>query len=134
MGFWIVGCGIRGGLLMCSLYLITGEAEGGKNQDLLFPVGAVIPAMGKSYIIGADWQMEPEFLPAGWVKAIGGHIRAAGKPTCNSWASASGIDYFVVGKAVEMCAMEVEVLDEVPTKPHRAICMTCVAWDGSQRI
>eukprot|EP00972_Heterocapsa_arctica_P076744 11319513-Heterocapsa_arctica.AAC.1 len=78
----------------------------------MFQVGAAVQAMGKSYIIGADWQMEPGFLPAGWVKAIGGHIRAAGKPTCISWACTSEIDYFVVGKAVEMCAMSLEVLDE----------------------
>eukprot|EP00972_Heterocapsa_arctica_P100020 14750071-Heterocapsa_arctica.AAC.1 len=133
---WVfgLGCGIRGGLRMCSLYLIASEAESGKNQDLLFQVGAVVQAMSKSYIIGADWEMEPEFLPAGWVKAIGVHIRAARKPTCISWACSSEIDYFVVGKAVKMCAMEVEVLDEVPTKPHRAVCMTCMAWDGSQRV
>eukprot|EP00972_Heterocapsa_arctica_P099859 14730557-Heterocapsa_arctica.AAC.1 len=78
--------------------------------------------------------MEPDVLSPGWVKAIGGHIRATGKPTCILWACASEIDFFVVGKAVEMCAMEVEVLDDLPTKPHRPILLTCMAWDGSQRI
>ena len=108
MGFWIVGAGMPGGFLACSLYLKTNEADGDINQRLLFQVGTVVHAFAKPFVVGGDWQMEHDVLPSGWVQAAHGAIKRVGQPTCISTAAASEIDYFVVGHGMQLFLCEVE--------------------------
>jgi len=134
MAFWHVGCGIKGGFIACSLYLVTGDGMGSLNQSLLFQIGAALKAFEKSYVIAADWQMEPYALSAGWLQAGGGTIRAPARPTCITWACASQIDYFVTGGALDQTALSADLLEKVDVKPHRAVCISLLAWNGMQKV
>ena len=110
MAFWHVGCGITGGFIACSLYLVTGDGMGSLNQSLLFQVGAALKAFEKSFVICADWQMEPLALSAGWLHAVNGTIRTAARPTCITWACASEIDYFVTGGAIDQTTLGADLI------------------------
>jgi hypothetical protein len=129
MAFWHVGTGVRGGFVAASLYLITGQGDGPLNQALLFKAGAAIHTLAKPFVVGADWQMEPDMVTQGWLSYVGGKVCASGRPTCISNTCQSEIDFFVIGKGLDSLCRQVNVLDGVSVRPHRPVCVS--AWlDG----
>ena len=134
MAFWHVGCGLRGGFIAGSLYLVTGQADGQVNQDLLFRAGDVLHTIAKPFVLGADWQMEPSLMPAGWLRYVGAKLVTSGRPTCTSAACLSEIDFFVMGKGLETLAGHCEVDDAVPVRPHRPVVVRLARWDATQQV
>ena len=89
---------IRGGVLVISIYLITGEPPNSEdNWRILSRVGEILAMTKLPFVIGGDFQCSPEELRStGWLEGIDGTLRAAGKATCTNAHGANEIDFFVV--------------------------------------
>ena len=120
MGFWVTSGGGPGGCILASVYLRTSEEDGEHNQRLLYQIGGALRAADKPFIVGADWQMEPDTLMGtGWTASVAGIIRRAHRPTCVKESSAREIDYFLVHRRYG--EGEATVLDQVDIRTHRPV-------------
>ena len=93
---------IKGGVLVISIYLITGEAPNSEdNWRILSRVGEIIAMVKLPFVIGGDFQCSPEELRCtGWLEGIEGTLRASGKVTFTSAQGANEIEYFVVSNGL----------------------------------
>ena len=63
--------------MVCSLYLVTGVAAGGRNMGILHGVGNELRTHGKLFIVGGDWHMTAQELVAtGWCDLSGAVVVA----------------------------------------------------------
>ena len=95
-GFWLIEGGLRGGHIIVVAYLHDSIGLKDLNLALLQEIASVLIALGKPYIILADWNITPDVLVAGeWPNGIGGKICEAGRPTCMQGDSCKAYDYAV---------------------------------------
>lgn len=72
---------LKGGFLLCSLYLHDGEGMSCRNLDLLQEVGSFLVSLGIPSILGADFQVSPQMLlDIGWPVPVKGRVAATGLP------------------------------------------------------
>jgi exonuclease III len=81
-----VGAMRKGGVHVGSLYLKDDVGASAKcNLDTLHNVALAVKALKGPWCIGGDWNCTPEELQAtGWLKMVGGLIKAPRTSTCNS--------------------------------------------------
>jgi len=122
------GGGVAGGIMLVSIYLWHTEGLSARNRHLLACVGEVIRSYGRPFVIGGDFNMEPDSLAGweGWQK-LGASIVAPTEATCvvepskRTQGSESKYDYFVVAKGLLPLIREVFVDYRFRSKPHRAV-------------
>ena len=84
-------------VLCISLYLHDGRGLDAFNLGLLRGVGQFARGSGWPYIIGGDYQMQPEvLLDAAYPQQTEGILIAPDKPTCRTSAGYRCLDYFLV--------------------------------------
>ena len=103
-----------------SLYLPTGQAFSEAYWEMLHDVRQALSLLGHSrWVIGADWQAQPEDLEkCGWLGLLGGFVACAGTPTCGE----RELDFFVVSEALRHCVKGVAA-QQVGTRPHCAVVL-----------
>ena len=122
---------IRPGHTVCfvSVYGKTGEsADGSTNLDLHTKLAALTQSMndaGIPLVMGGDWNLTPEKVSQlQWVRQQGATVAHAGsdKATCKTPTTRGRVlDFFVVSRAAEAAAREVQVRYDVPTVPHKPV-------------
>ena len=121
------GAAIPGGMVVCSLYLVTGVAAGDRNLGILHKVGNELRTHGRPFIVGGDWQMTAqELIATGWCDLYGAVVVAppeSGVPSCKGFGGQQGrtIDFFVVAKAVVHLVSGCSVVEEASTGRHRPV-------------
>ena len=125
MAHW--GAAIPGGIVVCSLYLVTGVAAGDRNMGILHRVGNELRSHGRPFIVGGYWQMAAqELLATGWRDLYGAVVVAptgSGIPSCRGFGGQQGrtIDFFAVAKAVRHLVADCSVVEEACTGRHKPV-------------
>ena len=88
----------KGGVHLCSVYLFSQVGVAAKcSLDLLESIAFTLASLVGPWIIGGDWNCTPVDLQAtGWLKKVGGVIRAPVAATCNGKV----YDFFVVAAPI----------------------------------
>ena len=75
----------KGGLHSGSVYLKDGVRVTAKfNVELLDAIAHTLDNITGPWVIGGGWNCEPDDLAlTGWLKRVGGVVRAPTSPTCN---------------------------------------------------
>ena len=69
---------------MVSVYLKDMEGIGGSNTAILEQLATHVRTLRGPWVIGVDWNLEPETLrAAGWLDLVGGTVASPDLPTCN---------------------------------------------------
>ena len=85
--------------LMCSTYLQCGAGLSDRNIDVLHSMGVSLTTWNKAFIVGGDFNMEPQVLETSGVAArVSATIVAPNAPrgTCTTAEHGSLLDYFLV--------------------------------------
>ncbi len=113
---------IKGGYGLATVYLWTSEGVSARNLAILGALGAAIRGLGVPFIIGGDWNMQPEALElTGWVVRLGARVVAPSDNTFVPTAAAgdeeampvqgSKLDYYVVSEAFLPLVSDIRVVD-----------------------
>ena len=115
---------ILSGLTVFSVYFYHSEGWTERNQQLLEMLGDEVRRCAGLWVIGGDFNMEPEaFGQFATPARLPGILVAPTIPTFRHGASVSRFDYFVVHRAVACQILEVQVLEESGISPHDPVCM-----------
>ena len=114
------------GVIVVSIYLVTGQGLKAENSTLLEEIGKVLKALGRPFIVAGDFQMGPEALKeSGWLEAVDAQVFAPRASTCVSSRSAAVIDFYVGSTSIVGLVVGVATLSHVteirPHKPARII-------------
>ncbi len=89
-------------LLLVSAYFHTGSLTSAVNRTLLDTIAAWLKAMGRPFLIGADWQDDPDVLiELGWLDEVAGQVFAPDDHTFSSNGHETKIDYWVVSRSID---------------------------------
>ena len=134
---WVDGV-LRGGVMMISIYLWHSEGLSERNVALLHAAGEAIASFGGPWMMGGDWNMEPEELmrAQGWLARVGGTIRAPEAPTCRSALGGRVIDYVVLDMRIAGAVQCIFADLAFPASPHTAVVvrMRCTATRDLARL
>ena len=94
---------IKGGIVVISLYLHTGEPPNSvENWAILTRVAEILNDCRLPFIICGDFQCTPSELAAtSWLQIVRGSVCASGEATCITHKSAREIDFFVLSYGLE---------------------------------
>ena len=113
---------IKHGVVILSVYFEDGCGVTGPNAELLDNLALYIRAMGRPWIVCADWQASPaQLTEAGWPEAVGGFIVAANRPTCFVATGAREIDFMVASDRLRPYLVATGVDEVAQFKPHRVV-------------
>ena len=102
-------------VVVVSLYLEHSVKVTGMNVDILGELQTFLNELSEPFIVGADWNMEPQTLESSWwTRAVGGAVVAPPFPTCDGRI----YDYFVISAALAALGPQVEALRPATTHPH----------------
>ena len=88
------------------------------NLDTLHGVKLALQAVQGPWCVGGDWNCTPEELEAtGWLKLVGGVVKAPRTPTCNGRI----IDFFVVSSSLDHAARTVRTVSDARLHPHTPV-------------
>ena len=109
-----------GGIIFVSLYLFSGEGVSERNVNLIARVAEWLFRLGRPYIWAADWQNLLEQIgEVGVIQQLRGTLCAPERSTRGTCAPAGRvIDFFIVHSAVLPLLGIIQVLYDVPTRPH----------------
>ena len=81
-------------------------------KSMVDHIAKAIALIGKPFIVGGDWNVEPH-VSADWWKATGcPHVLCrSNKTTCRAAEGGSELDYFIVHPKIAMISSEVEQKD-----------------------
>ena len=112
------------GIVIASVYLWTAEGMSFRNRELLTHVVGQLQALGAPWIIGGDFQVEPEIVAeVDSLKAARACVIAPQTAcgTCRHAYGSSEIDYFIVSDAVKTQVAGIRVQEEWPSTPHKPV-------------
>ena len=117
--------GLRGGLVICSVYLETkvGLGAESKNWQSLLRIGETLNHFGRPFIVAGDFNNSVGMLDAtGWPSSIQGRILAVGAGQAGTCRSAQGrwsnIDYFICSRHLAEAVVHLHTVSEEAPKPH----------------
>ena len=111
---WLQGV-VRGGIFILSIWLRDSEGLSPENLDILQQVAEVLSSLRGPWVIGGDWNINPQVLAAsGWLGIVDGVIHSPEEPTCNS----NTYDYFVVSKTFSGAVAGVLQIEDAGLQPH----------------
>jgi len=100
---------------MISVYLKDSTGLGETNLAILQELSAIIAMLSGPWIIGGDWNLEPQALKdANWLNLVHGTAVFPCVPTCNS----SVYDFFVVADALVCTVAGIARVDGAGLHPH----------------
>ena len=122
-----VDFGMRGGLIVSSLYLECGKGIGieTRSWQRLLKVGEIINHYGKPYCIGGDFSCPLDTLArSGWPASIQGRIQAPVGGSCrSSQGTWSTIDYMVLSRHLQLAVLHLYQVGAEAPRPHVPIQM-----------
>ena len=123
LGAWLVHGGFKGGHVVVVLYLVTGIGLAGQNLEILDELAIFLNAVGKPFVVLADWNFNPgDLKESGWLAAVGGTVVSSGRPTCTQNGSASELDFAVFSR--HWTGMPtVELYEDFVPSPHTAVAL-----------
>jgi len=124
-----IGAICKGGVHVGSVYLKdTIGVHAQHNLDTLHGMMLALKAVRGPWCVGGDWNCTPEELEAtGWLKLVGGVIKAPPTPTCNGRV----IDFFVVSSSLDHAALMVRAVSDARLIHCTSRRMPGCAWSGS---
>ena len=106
---------MRGGIHLCSIWLIDSQGLSESNLAILAEAAALLHSISGPWIIGGDWNINPQVLQgSGWLDVVGGKIVATPLPTCNG----STYDFFVVSMSLAHVVVGTSRIDNAGFSPH----------------
>eukprot|EP00959_Pyramimonas_sp_CCMP1952_P162737 3402146-Pyramimonas_sp.AAC.1 len=97
------------------VYGVDSIGPKGENLELLEFLSALLGAQRFPFLLGGDWNLEPEeIMELGWLDLATATIFAHGLPTCNE----KEYDYFIGPQALDAFPMTVEARVDAPISPH----------------
>ena len=112
------------GLAIFSVCFYHSEGWTERNQQLLEALGDEVRKCAGLWVIGGDFDMEPENFEQFATQArLPGILVAPTIPTFRHGASVQRLDYFVVHHAVACQNLEVQVLEDSGISPHHPVRM-----------
>ena len=127
----------RRDILLVSAYFICGICPTGRNLELLYDLMLYLKALDLPFIIGADWNMEPQLVDAA-LSAVGLRTRVCqtGTPTCGDKV----LDYVITGNGADHWVRGVRISEGIPLNPpHKVVeCLLLAeplaATPGAERM
>ena len=117
---WLDG-GIRGGILLISIYLFRTEGWTTRNLNILFAAGSVIKKWGGAWLMGGDLNMSPEQFAEGgsqWLHKVCGVIHAPKDPTCLGPSGGSVLGFYNVDGRISNGVLDTWVDGSFAGSPH----------------
>ena len=75
---------MRGGVHACSIWLVDSQGLTDINLTILAEAAAMLGAISGPWVIGGDWNINPQVLRAsGWLGVVGGRLFSTELTTCN---------------------------------------------------
>ncbi len=122
----LIEAGATGGIIVYSIYLVSGDELGDQNWRILKTVAEHIAMHGLPWICIGDWNVPPQVLAAsGWANRIDAKVIAPPvHHTTRSGARAGRlIDYCVAAKRIADVGIHIGIDDLAPLKTHDAVCV-----------
>ena len=109
---------MKGGIFVISLYLWCSEGMSKRNLDILQSLASIIRQLHGPWCIGAHFNCTPAALTkTGWLRLVGGVIKATGQATCKSIED----DFFVVDRKLDQAVEAAAIVRDTGAKPHSAV-------------
>ena len=106
----------RGGIHIVSIYLWTGEGLSERNLALLHRLKLVLRALKGPWVVGGDWNIEPELLQSsGWARFLRGQLFVPKGPTCGD----RRYDYFLTSTSLAHAVAGAQNISDIGGRPHR---------------
>ena len=101
-----------------SVYSWCTEKLPKRNFDLMHYVGLVIKLISGPWLLGADWNMEPDMVTSsGWLDLVKGKLVVPSGPTCGHRC----YDYFVVARGLGEAIVGTAITSDAGTYPHSPV-------------
>jgi len=115
------------GIYLVSIYLHDGEGWSERNTAIMQHLAKMLATLSAPWILGGDFNMEPEVLEQGyWWSALGAVIVAPQGVggTCRTRGTKRIYDYFVLHPMLKPYVQEVRVMEEWHSAPHKPVMLT----------
>ena len=113
---------VKGGIVVCSLYLKDGVGIDAFNAQLLDRVSAYLVAVGLPFIIGADWNNGiNDIVKLGWLQALDAFALAPSGNTYTSGEAATCIDFFAISNCLADAVVECRSVATTIVKKHSPV-------------
>ena len=110
---------VKGGVLVCSLYLHDGVGRDAASANLLDMVLRFLVAVGLPFIIGADWNNSVgDIRKLGWLQALDAYALAPSGPTYVSGTASSCIDFFAISNCLADAVLDCQTVATSIVKKH----------------
>ena len=114
-----------GGILFVSYYGMSGTPLAGQVH-VLSALGQLVKGCGLPFIIGGDWQVNPEVLETSkFPHRIGADIVAPVGPS--NLRSGNTLDYFLVSRSIRAAVIDVSTRDDLFFSPHVPVILNLAA-------
>ena len=105
-----------------SAYLVTGVGLNGENRNILHAIADSARGHGLAWLVGADWNMQPnELAGAAVVSKLRAKIIAPEDDTCIAPACVRTIDYFLISDSLADAMKAPVTVDDAETRPHKPV-------------
>ena len=126
---WLDG-GLKGGVLLVSVYFWHSEGLTPRNMELLFAAGLAIKRWGGGWVMGGDFNLDPAIFADGaaaWLERIGGVVHSPHASTCEGTGGGSTLDYFVVDRRISHGVVSTTVDSDFAGSPHSIVIITLIS-------
>jgi len=124
-----------GEIIVYAAYLKCGVGLDNYNKDILDKIRVNALQHGRPWIVGADWNLEPEVLTATDIpKMLKSKIIAPSEPTCISPAVAHVLDFFMIDNSLETAVKELVIVNDATTRPHKPVHLSLAAAMASTKV
>ena len=87
-------------------------------------IAGVLKAWGRPYIVGGDWNFDPDVMvQSGWPQFLGATVVSAHGNTYESGDSKSSIDWFLVENFRMSCFKRCYTIDDTSVKKHKVVIL-----------
>eukprot|EP00971_Amphidinium_carterae_P137119 2717249-Amphidinium_carterae.1 len=112
---------LKGGITLLSLYATTAVSDEVALDEMAALI-EVIRSIEGAWLVGGDWQQQPQTIERwGVPAAVGGELVQPGCPTCSTGRC---LDYFLVCTTLMQLCEGASLLDLVTTRPHSGVVLT----------
>ncbi len=123
----LIEAGSAGGVVVYSVYLVSGDELGSQNWAILQSIAAHVAGHGLPWVCVGDWNVPPEVLAAsGWAERLQAKIVVPPVAHTTRVGARAGrlIDYSVVSNSVADLGIQVGIDGRAPIRTHDAITVT----------
>ena len=120
LGHW--SAFLPGGILIASVYLVTGEPTGQASLAILEQLGLKLAQWNRPFIVGGDFQMQPREMEAtGWPQRLAAAVVSPLQEWPASCSSGRMLDFFAVSADLLPLVKDCSIVQEARTSPHRPV-------------